>query len=362
MNILFDVGHPAHVHLFRPSWEILGDRGHNVYVAARDKDVLVDLLQHCDVKSSVISSQKGGTINNLIEMAKRDIELLKLTKRLGIDLLVGSSYGIPHVGWLTRRPSLAFSEDDAEYKFDRNWNYRLFGTYVCTPDSLQSDLGKRQIRYPSYHELAYLHPDQFTPNPRVLTELDVKEGERFFILRFVALKAYHDARASGLGLTTRRRLVRELSKFGRVFITAEGKLPPDLEPYRFRTSPTKMHDVLYYATMLVSDSQTMTVEAAVLGTPAIRCNTFVGRCSIIEELEHKYGLTYGFLPKDVECVFAKIVELLEDDALDAKWQQRRARMLKDKIDLTAWMVDLIDGYPESLCVYQGKQRRFQSSA
>jgi predicted glycosyltransferase len=171
-------------------------------------------------------------------------------------------------------------------------------------------------------------------------------------LRFVALKAYHDTDASGLSLRARRRLVQELSKFGRVFITAEGELPPDLEPYRYRIPTVKMHDALFYATMLVSDSQTMTVEAAVLGTPAIRCNSFVGRCSIIEEIQHKYGLTYGFLPQDSEQMFARINELLSDQELDAEWQRRRARMLEDKIDLTAWMVDLVDRYPQSLSDYR----------
>lgn len=352
MNILFDVGHPAHVHLFRLCWQKLAARGHSVHVAARDKDVLVDLLRQYDAPYSVLSSAKGGMFNNVIEMAKRDLGLLRLVKKHKIDLLLGSSYGVPHVSSLTGRPSLSFSEDDAEYKFDRNWNYRLFGTYVCTPDSLTSDLGKKQIRYPSYHELAYLHPDQFTPNPEVLTDLGVQNGERFFILRFVALKAYHDTDASGLSLRARRRLVQELSEFGRVFITAEGELPPDLEPYRYRIPTVKMHDALFYATMLVSDSQTMTVEAAVLGTPAIRCNSFVGRCSIIEEIQHKYGLTYGFLPQDSEQMFAKISELLSDEDLDAEWQRRRARMLEDKIDLTAWMVDLVDRYPQSLADYR----------
>jgi predicted glycosyltransferase len=96
--------------------------------------------------------------------------------------------------------------------------------------------------------------------------------------------------------------------------------------------------------MLVSDSQTMTVEAAVLGTPAIRCNTFVGRCSVIEELERRYGLTYGFLPDQADQMLHRIAELLVGDVVREEWQRRRQRMLEDKMDLTAWMVDFVESY------------------
>ena len=43
--------------------------------------------------------------------------------------------------------------------------------------------------------------------------------------------------------------------------------------------------------MFIGDSQTMTSEAAVLGVPSLRCNSFAGRISYINEQEFKYGLT-----------------------------------------------------------------------
>lgn len=104
---------------------------------------------------------------------------------------------------------------------------------------------------------------------------------------------------------------------------------------------------MYYATMLIGDSQTMTSEAAVIGTPAIRSNTFVGRISYLEEEEHKYNLTYGFLPTNSEAMFQKIDELLALPDLKATWQERRMKMLEDKIDVSAFFVWFIENYPES---------------
>ena len=88
----------------------------------------------------------------------------------------------------------------------------------------------------------------------------------------------------------------------------------------------------------------MTIEAAVLGTPAIRCNTFVGRCPVIEELEHRYELTYGFLPHEEGRMLNTIERLLDTGNLKGEWLRRRDNMLKEKIDLTAWMVPFVEDY------------------
>jgi hypothetical protein len=100
--------------------------------------------------------------------------------------------------------------------------------------------------------------------------------------------------------------------------------------------------------MFVGDSQSMTVEAAVLGTPAIRCNTFVGRCPVIEELEHLYGLTYGFLPNEERKMQSKIKSLLGEVSLKYMWKQRRDVMLAEKIDLTAWMIAFVIDYGKQI--------------
>ena len=138
-----------------------------------------------------------------------------------------------------------------------------------------------------------------------------------------------------------------LEKRGRVFITSEGALPPEFASYRIPIAPDKIHDALAFADLFVGDSQSMTIEAAVLGTPAIRCNTFVGRCPVIEELEHKYGLTYGFLPDEEDRMLKKINHLMAKSDLKQEWHRRRDAMLEEKIDLTAWMVPFVENYVEN---------------
>ena len=131
-----------------------------------------------------------------------------------------------------------------------------------------------------------------------MNKVHINKDDTFYILRFVSFGASHDVGEKGISLEMKRNLIKELQQYGKVFITNEGNLEPEFDQYRLRIEPHEIQDLMYYATMVIGDSQTMIAESAVLGTPAIRCNTFVGRLSYLEELEHKYELTYGFLPKN----------------------------------------------------------------
>ena len=118
-------------------------------------------------------------------------------------------------------------------------------------------------------------------------------AKKYFILRFAKLSAHHDTGKAGITTEIASRIIRKLKPLGNVFITSERELEPEFERYRISIKPQDMHDALYYSEMFIGDSQTMAAESAVLGTPSIRYNDFVGKLGYLEELEHKYGLTYG---------------------------------------------------------------------
>lgn len=354
MNLLIDINHPGHVHLFRNAARIWLARGHKVVFTIRDREIVPDLLDACGFGYEIASRVRTGLAGMVIELIEHDWNVLRATIKHKADLLLGTSVSTCHVSKVTRAKSILFDEDDGYYQKEFAYLSRPFADVIVSPDVLKDRPTKRHVRYKGYHELAYLHPHQFTPDPSILDELGVAQGEPYFILRLVALKAHHDLGHKGLNPAARSRLVEMLSKRGQVFITIEGDIPEALRAYQMPISPHRIHHALHYAAMLISDSQTMTIEAAVLGTPAIRCNTFVGLCSVIEELEHKYGLTYGFLPSAEKEMFDKIEQLLADSHLKTTWQRKRDAMLAEKIDLTAWMVDFVEGYPGTFNTYRHK--------
>jgi predicted glycosyltransferase len=214
---------------------------------------------------------------------------------------------------------------------------------VFPPDCIRRKT-PHAVYYRGTHELAYLHPNRFSPDPSVLHHAGLAEGERFFIMRFVALKGHHDVGQQGLTLEQKHTLVEMLKSHGRVIITSERAVEPEFEPYRLPVPPEEIHSLMAYSSMFVGDSQTMTSEAAILGVPALKCNTFAGRLSVPNMLEDKYGLCYAYLPERFEDMLAQIRHLLDmpSESLHAEWQAKRQRMLQEMIDPTEFFINYIE--------------------
>jgi len=346
MNIIFDINHPAHVHLYRNVYKMLVEKGHEVLVVVKEIPSAMKLLDLYGIPYVSIGKKDDAIGKKGLDQLVFDRRLLKLVRQHHVDLGVGSSINIPHVSKLSRIKSIILDDDDDEVeplfvKFGHP-----FADVILSPIDTPRR-SKKTVYVNAYHELAYLHPNRFQPDPSVLKDAGVEEGEAYFILRFNAFKAHHDVGVVGLTIENKRRLVDYLCSKGKVFITTERDIDDEFKPYQLKVSPEKAHSLIYYATMLVGDSQTMTSEAAVLGTPAIRCNTFVGRIHYLEEEEHKYGLTYGFRPNHSEEMFQKIEELLSMPDLKEEWQRRRQNMLSEKIDYASFLTWFIENYPDS---------------
>lgn len=342
MHVLFDLGHPAHVHLFRHTAMKLLKRGDQVTITIRDRGIISKLLEYYGLPYVIASKPRHGILGNGLELIIHNWKTLMASLPNRPDFLVGTSVSAAHVGFIVNRPSIIFNEDDADYIPLFTKITYPFATRIVIPDTLRDRHSPKTIRHNSLHELAYLHPDHFTPNPDALSHLGVKKGEPFFIIRMVDLIAHHDANEKGLSVDEIEALVEDLDQYGQVFVNAEGKIPFSLKERAFQAPPTQMHDILAFTKMLISDSQTMTIEAAVLGRPAIRCNSFVGRCSVISELETRYGLAWGFQPSEFKAMQKTIHALINSTDLEEIMAARRAYLLSEKHDLSNWMIKQFD--------------------
>jgi predicted glycosyltransferase len=260
---------------------------------------------------------------------------------------MGTSAPISHVGKLLFIPAINANEDDAEVvplyaKLAYPW-----AKYILTPSVC--NVGKwshKKIGYESYHELAYLHPDNFKPDTEIASKY-VNTGKPYFILRFVKLGAHHDAGITGISNEIAVRLIEILKPHGQVYISSERMLDENLEPYRIQINPSDMHHVMAFAGLFVGDSQTMAAEAGVLGTPFVRFNDFVGRIGYLRELEDKYHLGKGIKTNQVDFLLQTVKEMVNTPDIKKIYQVKKENMLKEKIDLTAFMFWFITNYPAS---------------
>lgn len=343
MRILIDIGHPAHVHYYRNLAVELEKKGHLVFWTVKEIEVAKRLLNHYGFKYFVLPKKSDGLLGKAWKQLLYDLIILGICIQKRITIAIGTSVSVAHVSKISWVKSVVFDDDDDDVQPLVTKYVNPYADVLVSPEAL---LGKRKrkdtIYYPGFHELAYLHPKRFTPDSSVLDELGINPNEPFFIMRFNVFKAHHDVGISGLSLEQKLRLIEELKPYGRILITTERNIEPELKNYQLVVSPEKIHSLMAFATIFLGDSQTMTSEAAVLGIPSLRCNSFAGRIAYLEEEEHKYGLTFAFKPENFEALVQKLKYLLQRGDLKEEWQRRRGKMLEDKIDVTAFWAWLIE--------------------
>jgi len=346
MKILFYLVHPAHFHLFKNLIKALENNGNSVFIIIRPKESLEQLCKDANFSYSKVTEGKrnNSKIGIIADILWRDLKALRLIRSFRPDIMIGSSVEICHVGSLLGIPSILTHEDDFDnMKFFANITFP-FATKILSPNNCRQGKWERKcIHYPSYHELAYLHPDVFQiEKDRAINN----EQEVFYLLRFSQFNAHHDFGISGISDGIANRIIEILAPTGNVYISSERPLPPDLLKYQLTISPANIHDLLARCRMFISDSQSMTVEAAVLGIPSIRFNRFASNVSIsvIDELENKYKLTIGINSSNPEELLQTIRMMNDDSSLHSVWNMRREQMLADKINPNAFFLSFIENY------------------
>ena len=346
MRVLIDIGHPAHVHYYRNLAKELENKNHTIFWTVKDVPIAIALLKFYGFNYKQLPKKSDGLIGKIWKQILYDIIIYLFCHRNKIDIAIGTSVSIAHVSRISNVKSIVFDDDDDDVQPLVTKYVNPFADMLVSPEAL---VGKRKrndvIYYPGYHELAYLHPKRFKPEETVLKEIGLDTDDTFFIMRFNVFKAHHDFGIKGLTLEQKLKLVEILEPYGKVFITTEREIEPELKEFHLNMVPEKMHSLMYYATIFLGDSQTMTSEAGMLGVPSLRCNSFANRIAYLDEQEKKYKLTYAFLPSDFDLLLEKLREILEIPNLKQTWINKRDEMLKDKIDVTSFWIWLIEHYP-----------------
>jgi len=340
MHILVDITHPAHVHFFKHAITLWRERGHVVSITARRKDIVVDLLYRCGLNHIDLGAARGGLGGLAVELVLRNMKLLRVVRMLRPDVLVAiGGVFIAQVGWVMRVPSIVFT--DTENAVLSNLLTFPFASLICTPACYEAPVPNgKHLTYAGYQELAYTHPKRFRPDPEALSAFGLHYGDRFIVMRLVSWSSAHDIRDRGFSSVD--DVVEQLEHFGRVLISSEGALPGELETRRVSGTPELMHQLLYFARLFIGESATMASESATLGTPAIFVSTSVR--GYTNEQGSKYGLVYTYSDpvNGQQQALEKAIELLSDQGVKDKWRAKRDRMLADKIDVTQFVVDVVE--------------------
>ncbi|MBK0401916.1 DUF354 domain-containing protein [Adhaeribacter sp. BT258] len=343
MKVLIDINHPAHVHYFRNFFKLMTQMGHEIMFVSRNKEIEHTLLDSYNIPYIDRGKGKNGKFSKFLYLLYADVKIWAIARKFKPDVFLNFLHPYPsQVANFLRKTSLVFS--DTEHASLHHKLTVPYASKIFTPACYSLDLGKKQCRFNSYMEVAYLHPNYFKPDPAVLEMLGVKETEKFVIVRFVSWAAVHDFGQAGITMENKRRTVQELSRHAKVFISSEGELPEDLEKHRIRIPFHKMHDALYYSALLFGESGTMASEAAILGTPAIFLNS--NRLGYLDEQEKKYALVFNFREsaQDQESAIQKALTIIQEENGKEKYRRQSQHLLDECIDTTQFMVNEVLKY------------------
>ena len=317
------------------------EKGHEFFIVARDKDCTFQLLDSAGLPYVSRGKGSSGILGRVFYMLRTDATMVKQARKFNPHLFIsfGSPY-LAHAAFLLRKPHVVF--DDTDHNPLVQLLYKPFTRAIAVPSCYTNKKTHKHITFNSYLELAYLHPNYFTPDTSITAQLGLSANTQYVILRFVSHKVVHDIGKRGITNDVKIRTVTEFSKYARVFVSSETELPDVLKSFAFPLPPEKMHDALAYASLLYGDSASMAAEAAVLGIPAIYADQ--KGTGYTDELEARYGLVFNYPvnAKSIDGSIQKGIEILQNNAGKEEFQQRRQQMLNEKIDTTEFMVKFVE--------------------
>jgi predicted glycosyltransferase len=207
---------------------------------------------------------------------------------------------------------------------------------IHTPYCFLKEFGHKHHRYRGLHELSFLHPDRFKPDPEVLKKYEGLQPGRYIIVRMSAWNTFHDRDRSGIGKAI-YPFVERFKDTCRIVLSAEeGKVPPGLEQYAIRFVPEDFHHLLGHARFVLTEGASTASEAACLGVPSVFINS-VGELGNFKVLDGKYRLVRFFRDPDqgMPSAAAWLEELLVRE--DTGFTARHRQLIQDHVDVCGYV-------------------------
>jgi predicted glycosyltransferase len=340
-SIHIDIIHPANVHYFKHAIANWRASGFDVIITCRNKEITYELLRLEGLGYIPMGENPKSVIGKFFFLLKCELKIfqLYLKKKPDIALSFAASY-VAHMAALFGLPHISF--DDTEHaKFNRSL-YLPFTDLVLNPESYLLDLGKKQYKFKGHMELFYLNEKYFHPDKHIFSELGIEENSPFIFLRFVSWGALHDQGQMGFSDGYKINMVRKLSQDYKVFISSEGILPKELQPYQIKIKPNRVHHVLYFASLFIGEGATMASECAALGTPAIYVNS-LDAGTLQQQAEVGLIINKRYQVGTLE----KAYEILTDAQFKIRLMEKVNSLNQERYNLTDFLTWLVSEYPGS---------------
>lgn len=342
-RIAIFLGHPAHFHMFKHTVAALEKKNIEVDYVIKCKDIVEDLVKMSGHEYYVVRKHErraSGKLALAISLIEMELRMIRYIIKRKPKLIIGTY--APVLSHLTRVPFIVCCEDDTAIIPRFAQTSYPYAKAILAP--IYCDGGKwdtKMTKYAGFQKLAYLHPHYFTADRCVIDPYLRHKEHPYVLIRFAKLEAHHDEGIKGMTNQLALQLIHMLSGTYDIYISSERPLDISLEKYRLQINPMDIHHWLAYASIYIGDSQSMSVEAAMLGVPSVRFSDFAGRIGVLNTLETNYHLTIGIPTTNPQKLLDTVEKLTQTPNLKELYASRREKMLAEHIDVSQFFTDYI---------------------
>lgn len=350
MRVLFLVYHPVDPYVaFQIAKNIQDDGGAVFFIIVEKEGIIKKIVDAAGFKSRVIASSKKSFLGKVFNMLTIFIRIKKITKQFQPDIIFSPAGPYTSFAFKGNKLPLICWEDTETATFNFKYSHKRIDSLLVNESFYKELPGENIIRFNGYKEFAYLHPNVFKPEKSILEKVGLKESDKIVLMRFSALNAMHDIGLKSEVLTNDEIILKFIKKIekkysAKVLISVtERDLDSRFDTYKLHIEPIKYVHLLSFCTLYIGEGTTTASEAGVLGVPWINIQQ-TQRGYLIDQ-EENYGL--GFRTDNMDVAFQKAGEFLKNKTIKSEWKDKRAKLLKDKIDVSAFFTWFIQNYPES---------------
>lgn len=340
MRILIDIGHPAHVHLFKNFAKLMIQKGHKVFFTCRDKEFVVALLRHEGFSLEILGRHYKSIAGKFWGLMKFTFRELNVVRKFKPNVLLshGSTYAA-FAAFLTGRDHISLEDTGNAEQVKL---YLPFTRIVLSPLAFHKNYGRKHFKYNAVHEWAYLNPKYINYDKGFKQTIGLNEVDRFVLVRFVSWNATHDKTHYGLSAEQKHSIVDFLKDRIKIFISCEGEMPFEYKPYALTIPPERIHEFIAAADLYIGEGASMASECAVIGTPAIYINP--QQAGTIDEQE-KAGILFHY--DNLQDVLDRAEQIITQ-TVKSDFIAKSKVYTRDMTDLNLMLCWLIEKWPESL--------------
>ena len=337
MKILIDLLHPADVNFFKNAIDVLNGKGIDITIIVRPRGKMIEILKSelPNMQFTPVGKHYNSTSGKLFSVATRNFNLLMFLRKRNFNICTSYGFFVGIASRFCRMPSVIFA-DDYEYK-STFYLSKFCGDYFVIPSCI-SATGKNILKYNGFKELAYLHPNRFKPNRRVLEQYGITPNNYVFI-REVSRTSMNYKNLQQMDLP---EIIHRLNDLGLdVVLSLEDKTRADSLKDKCIILEEPVEDIfslIHFALFTISSGDSMARESCLVGTPTI----YTGERDMVI---NKELIERGCLLKadDKQQLNTAITSIIENNVKEETKRTIEKAVKYEWMDTTGVILDILMG-------------------